>query len=155
MDRKSKTAPFTKCVKGCGTRSPPRGHPPCANIPKLRRSGLMRQAFRSCRPPDNRILVTQMVYRPRIDDKLCFVLMPFERPFDSYYQKIIKPAVSDAGLSALRSDEIYSTKTIVKDIWNRIWAARVVVADVTDRNPNVNYELGLCDALDVPTVIIT
>lgn len=96
-----------------------------------------------------------MVYRPGIDDKLCFVLMPFGHPFDSYYQKIIKPAVSDAGLSALRSDEIYSTKAIVKDIWNRIWAARVVVADVTDRNPNVNYELGLCDALGVPTVIIT
>jgi chaperonin GroEL len=95
-----------------------------------------------------------MVYRPKIDDKLCFVLMPFGHPFDSYYQKIIKPAASDAGLATLRSDEIYSTKAIIKDIWARIWAARVIVADVTGRNPNVNYELGLCDALGVPAIII-
>ncbi len=73
---------------------------------------------------------------------------------DSYYQKIIKPAAKDAGLAALRSDEVYGTKPIVKDIWNKIWAARVVIADVTDRNPNVNYELGLCDALGVPAIII-
>jgi chaperonin GroEL len=96
-----------------------------------------------------------MVYRPKVDDKLCFVLMPFGHPFDSYYQKIIKPAASDAGLATLRSDEIYSTKAIINDIWARIWAARVIVADVTGRNPNVNYELGLCDALGIPTIIIT
>jgi len=95
-----------------------------------------------------------VVYRPKVDEKLCFVLMPFGHPFDSYYQKIIKPAASDAGLAALRSDEIYGRKAIVKDIWARIWAARIVVADVTDRNPNVNYELGLCDAVGVPTIIV-
>jgi len=96
-----------------------------------------------------------MVYRPKVDDKLCFVLMPFGDPFDSYYQKIIRPAAADAGLATLRSDEIYSTKAIISDIWARIWVARIVVADVTERNPNVNYELGLCDALGVPTIIIT
>jgi chaperonin GroEL len=31
----------------------------------------------------------------------------------------------------------------------------VVVADATTRNPNVNYELGICHTLGVPTVIIT
>jgi chaperonin GroEL len=95
-----------------------------------------------------------MVYRPNVDEKLCFVLMPFGHPFDSYYQKIIKPAATDADLATLRSDEIYGRKAIIKDIWRRIWAARVVVGDVTGRNPNVNYELGLCDALGVPTIII-
>lgn len=95
-----------------------------------------------------------MVYRPHVDEKLCFVLMPFGHPFDSYYQEIIKPAAAEANLGTLRSDEIYSIKPIIKDIWKRIWAARVVVADVTNRNPNVNYELGICDALGVPTIII-
>jgi hypothetical protein len=41
------------------------------------------------------------------------------------------------------------------DIWDSIWKAKVVIADVTSKNPNVNYELGLCHALGVPTVIIT
>ena len=96
-----------------------------------------------------------MVYRPKIDDKLCFVLMPFGHPFNSYYHKIIKPAASQAGLAALRSDEIRSTNAIVNDIWQHLWRARVIVADVSNRNPNVNYELGLCDALGIPTIIIT
>jgi chaperonin GroEL len=95
-----------------------------------------------------------MVYRPNIDEKLCFVLMPFRDPFHSYYQKIIKPAAADAGLATLRSDEIYSIKAIMSDIWVRIWAARIVIADVTEKNANVNYELGLCDALGVPTIIV-
>jgi chaperonin GroEL len=81
--------------------------------------------------------------------------MPFGYPFDSYYQKIIKPAASNAGLDAVRSDEIYSTRPIIQDIWSRIWQARVIVADVTGKNPNVNYELGLCHALGIPTIIIT
>lgn len=96
-----------------------------------------------------------MVYRPSIDQKLCFVLMPFKRPFDDYYTKIIQPAVRELELDPLRSDEIYGTAPIIQDIWMCIWNARVVIADVTDKNPNVNYELGLCHTLGVPTVIIS
>jgi hypothetical protein len=33
-----------------------------------------------------------MVYRPKIDPHLAFVLIPFQPPFDSYYEEIIKPA---------------------------------------------------------------
>ena len=97
----------------------------------------------------------RMVYRPKVDERLCFVLMPFGQPFDSYYEKIVKPAAAETGLATLRSDEIHSRNAIVSDIWQHLWTARVVVADVSNRNPNVNYELGLCDALGVPTIIIT
>ncbi len=96
-----------------------------------------------------------MVYRPSIDPTLCFVLMPFKPLFNEYYTDIIKPAVKDAGLNALRSDEIYGTKPVIRDIWEQIWKARIVVADVTTKNPNVNYELGICHTLGVPTVLIT
>jgi len=58
-------------------------------------------------------------------------------------------------LTALKADDIYGTAPIIKDIWVSIWKARVVIADVTTRNPNVNYELGLCHALGVPTILIT
>lgn len=96
-----------------------------------------------------------MVYRPSIDQKLCFVLMPFGKPFDGYYEHVIKPAVTAADLEPLRADEIYGAQAIIKDIWESIWKARIVIADVSDRNPNVNYELGLCHALGVPTILIT
>ncbi len=96
-----------------------------------------------------------MVYRPSIDSKLAFVLMPFRHPFDDYYEDIIKPAAKAAGLETRKADEIYGTGPIIHDIWKQIWAAAVVIADVTSKNPNVNYELGICHALGVPTVIIT
>ena len=96
-----------------------------------------------------------MVYRPKIDPTLAFVLMPFKPPFDSYYEEIIKPAAKAVGLETRKADEIYSTGPIIHDIWKQIWSATVVVADVTEKNPNVNYELGICHTLGVPTVIIT
>lgn len=95
-----------------------------------------------------------MVYRPNIDSKLCFVLMPFRDPFTGYYTQIIKPAISKLGLAPLRADEIYGTRSIIRDIWESIWQARLIVADVTDKNPNVNYELGICHTLGVPTVLL-
>ena len=96
-----------------------------------------------------------MVYRPAVENDLCFVLMPFKAPFTGYYDKIIKVAVAEVGLKSLRGDEIYGTNPIMRDIWDSIWKARVVVADVTDKNANVNYELGMCHTLEIPTILIT
>jgi len=81
--------------------------------------------------------------------------MPFEPFFDGIDQKIIKPVAASEGLAALRADNIFSTNVIIKDIWDQIWRARVVIADVTNRNANVNYELGLCHSLGVPTILIS
>jgi chaperonin GroEL len=96
-----------------------------------------------------------MVYRPNVDPTSCFVLMPFQEQHIEYFAGIIQPAAREAGLTATKADDIYGTAPIIQDIWSQIWKARAVVADVTGRNPNVNYELGICHALGVPTVLIT
>ena len=96
-----------------------------------------------------------LVYRPKIDAELCFVLLPLRAPFLGYFEKIIKPAAQDAGLIAAKADDIYGTRAVMTDIWEYIWKARAVVAIVTGKNPNVNYELGICHALGVPTVLIS
>lgn len=36
---------------------------------------------------------------------------------------------------------------IVENIWQDICASRFIVADISNRNPNVFYELGICDTL--------
>src|ERR1051326_2138733 len=96
-----------------------------------------------------------MVYRPKLNAKLCFVALPLRKPFTDYYNGIIKPAVAEAGLNTITSDEIYGTGPIIQDIWGHIWTSAIVIADVTNKNPNVNYELGLCHAIGVPTIIIS
>ena len=96
-----------------------------------------------------------MVYRPDLDDSLCFVLLPLRQPYLGYFDQIITPAAKAAGLVAVKADDIYGTRPVINDIWNHIWKARAVVAIVSGRNPNVNYELGICHTLGIPTVLLS
>ena len=56
----------------------------------------------------------------------------------------------------VRADaDIFGTGKIIDQIWDGINAAKVLVAELTSRNPNVFYELGLAHALDKPVVLIS
>lgn len=86
----------------------------------------------------------------------CFVLMPFGTPIGDYYTQIYEPAIRKAGLRPVRADaDIFGTGKIIDQIWSGINAAKVLVAELTNRNPNVFYELGLAHALDKPVVLIS
>jgi hypothetical protein len=85
----------------------------------------------------------------------CFVLTPFSNPFNDYYKEILTPAIRAAGFEPVRADEIYGTNAIIQDIFEGIREARALVADVTGKNPNVNYELGIAHAFNRPVVIIS
>jgi hypothetical protein len=85
----------------------------------------------------------------------CFVMMPFAAPLGEYYSKIYEPAIEKAGLKAVRADDdIFGTGKIVDQIWNGITNAKVLIAELTSRNPNVYYELGLAHALRKPVVLV-
>lgn len=62
---------------------------------------------------------------------------------------------SRRGLSPLRADEIYDNQPIIRDITQSIHHAKVILADVTGRNPNVNYELGIAHALKKEVILLT
>ncbi len=86
----------------------------------------------------------------------CFVMMPFALPHGDYYTKIYKPAIEKAGLRPVRADaDIFGTGKIIDQIWSGINSARVLVAELTTRNPNVFYELGLAHALEKPVVLVS
>jgi hypothetical protein len=86
----------------------------------------------------------------------CFVLMPFGSPIGDYYSQIYEAAIRKAGLRPVRADaDIFGTGKIIDQIWEGINAAKVLVAELTTRNPNVFYELGLAHALDKPVVLVS
>lgn len=86
----------------------------------------------------------------------CFVMMPFAPPLGNYYQHIYKPAIEKIGLVPVRADtEIFATGKIMDQIWSGIKSAKVLVAELTSRNPNVFYELGLAHALEKPVVLVS
>jgi len=92
-----------------------------------------------------------------VDANLCFVLMPFEEPFNGIYEAIIKPAIEGpkVGMTCKRADDIYGTRAVMEDVWEYVNKAAVIVAELTGRNPNVFYELGLSHAVGTETILIT
>jgi len=86
----------------------------------------------------------------------CFVMQPFAFPLGGYYEKIYKPAIEKAGLKPVRADaDIFGTGKIIDQVWRGINEAKVLVAELTSRNPNVFYELGLAHAYRKPVVLVS
>jgi hypothetical protein len=71
----------------------------------------------------------------RYHDKLCFVLMPFAEKYKSVYDIIIKPAAKQFDLEAKRADDIFDTKPIIQDIWEHINKAKLIIANLSRKNP--------------------
>lgn len=96
----------------------------------------------------------RILKQPRVRAYLetCFVMMPFGIWFDRYYQDIYVPAIREAGFEPVRADELFSSGSVVEQIWEQIKKARLLLADLTDRNANVFYELGLAHAAKKPVV---
>jgi hypothetical protein len=82
----------------------------------------------------------------------CFVMMPFGSWFDRYYQDIYTPAIKEAGFEPIRADELFTTGSVVEQIWEQIRKAKVLLADLSGKNANVFYELGLAHAAKKPVV---
>lgn len=84
-----------------------------------------------------------------------FVLMPFSPAFDEAYKLAIKPACDAAGAYAERVDEQIFSGSILERIYNQIAKSDVVIAEMSERNPNVFYEVGYAHAIGKTTVLIT
>ena len=70
------------------------------------------------------------------------MLMPFSEEFD-YIYGVIKKDLNDNGLICNRADEIAGSKPILNKILTEILKSRYIIADLTNYNPNVFYELGI------------
>lgn len=86
--------------------------------------------------------------------KLCFVLMPFKDDMKEVYRDAIKPACKRASFVSLRVDELKGAFNINRKIIEHIFSSDAIIADLTDWNPNVFYELGVAHAIDNKTITI-
>lgn len=90
-----------------------------------------------------------------LDPNFCFVLMPFEEKMRPIYDDHIRNVVESEGLFCLRVDDITSTNLITWDIWEKVNRARFLIADLTSKNANVFYEVGVAHALGKDVILIT
>jgi nucleoside phosphorylase/DNA-binding NarL/FixJ family response regulator len=86
----------------------------------------------------------------------CFVLQPEDADGDGQdtYDRIIKPAVDFGGLAqCFRSQDIYDDA--LNKHWDHINWAALVVADLTIKDRDMNYLLGLVHGSQKPGILIT
>lgn len=84
-----------------------------------------------------------------------FIAMPFDEEFEDVYYLGIEDAVHTAGYLCERIDQGYFTGNITEQIKNRIQSASLVIADLTNANPNVYLEVGYAWGTNVPTLFLT
>lgn len=93
--------------------------------------------------------------------KECFIIMPItdadgypQGHFKHVYNNIVAPSCEKAGYRAIRADAIKATNLIHLDILKKLIEAPVAICDLSSRNPNVLFELGIRQAFDKPVVLI-
>jgi hypothetical protein len=81
--------------------------------------------------------------------------MPFkDARIGKVYSGVVHPALERAGLTPNKADERYGFD-IMQDIWAGLNEARLVLADLTGRNPNVFYEVGIAHTLGKPLILLS
>lgn len=81
--------------------------------------------------------------------------MPFSGDFDDVYQLGIKAACTEAGAYCERLDEQVFDEGMLDQIYIQIAKADMIVADMSNQNANVFYEVGYAHALDKRVILIT
>lgn len=85
-----------------------------------------------------------------------FIMMPFASDFDDVYD-VVRGAVAavDESMKVVRLDEIRAAGSITEDLVAEIRKSALCLADVTDSNPNVMWEVGFATALGKPVIAIS
>jgi hypothetical protein len=91
----------------------------------------------------------------------CFVIMPISDPddyqsghFQHVFDDLFVPACDKAGFRAVRADQVRETNLIHLDVLQKLIDSPMALCDLSSRNPNVLFELGLRQAFDKPVVLV-
>jgi len=99
-----------------------------------------------------------------MEKKIIFVITPIGKKgsekykkFDAIFKTMIVPAVKavDSNFELLRADHIAKPGSFIKDILTYLQTSYIIIANLTELNPNVFYELGVRHTLSNRTIMIT
>ncbi|WP_372365575.1 hypothetical protein [Candidatus Uabimicrobium sp. HlEnr_7] len=90
-----------------------------------------------------------------VEPNKVFTLMPFTESWSTtVWQDYIRPTIEKCELKAVRADDLYG-HDIMEDIWKGICSSRFVIAEITGRNSNVFYELGIAHTVGKQVILLT
>lgn len=91
-----------------------------------------------------------MAHQPNV-----FIIQPFDDSFEDLFRDHLVPIFENTGYNINKADSLNSQRNILENIIQGISSADLLVADLTNLNPNVFYELGIAHGIGIPTVLIT
>lgn len=115
---------------------------------------LYRFLLRNVNPRRNRPSVFIIPEHEAVDPTLVSVMMPFDAGFAAVYEAI-QAAAAAVGLQTQRADNVWEHHTVIQDVVSLIDRAKIVVCDLTNKNPNVFYEAGIAHTLGREVIMIT
>ena len=94
-------------------------------------------------------------------EKNCFIVTaigesgtPTRERSDNVYKYLIAPVCEELGYRPVRVDHVNAVDNINETVINYLKTAPMVIADMTEHNPNAFYELGFRQARELPLVPI-
>lgn len=107
------------------------------------------------RIPQSEFLRSHGLHAERLEIRqdLMFVLTPFHDNLQNDFQTVVQVG-HELGLTVMRGDERTTQSDIFPQLLKLLVTAKVVVANISGRNPNVFYELGIAHALDKPVILL-
>lgn len=81
-----------------------------------------------------------------VNDNLVAVMMPFDAAFNPVYE-VLKTAIGEVNMICQRADDIWENDHVVQDVVLLLCKAAIVVCDLSGRNANVFYEMGIAHTL--------
>ena len=90
----------------------------------------------------------------KVEPDTVFVLMPMLKELDALYD-VIRATAEEVGLRSYRADTISAAGSIIDQIFESIAKSGLIIADLSGRNQNVIYELGLANAMGKETLLLS
>lgn len=104
--------------------------------------------------PGTETLILLKKGKSQEDKKFTFVLMPFAKEYDEIYQWIEEVATAQK-VKCLRADKEIFIGGIMDKVKENILKAGILIAELSEKNPNVYYELGLAHANNKRVIMLT
>jgi hypothetical protein len=83
-----------------------------------------------------------------------FIAMPYAPDWANGVSAWLRSVIRALGWTTSRADELFETRDVLDGVWKGMCESQIVVAELTGRNPNVLYEVGLAHCLGKPVVLL-
>lgn len=89
------------------------------------------------------------------DPLTAFMILPFTPHYDRFFENVIKPITKLKDVVIKRCCDIMAPTSIYQDIITELKRSDIIIADITERNPNVFYEVGYAHALQKEIILLS